>query len=144
MAVASLVVLPSLLSDTRDESGSIIYPMLDSASKADIRIHDLAVIRDPYVAIGLVVLIMFVVILLTKMPNREHAGKPVDVKRSLGRLWHNRLYRFGVFTQMFYVAAQIMVWTFIIQYADNLGIDKATAQNYNILAMSLALSEHSL
>lgn len=41
---------------------------------------------------------------------------------------------------MFYVAAQIMVWTFIIQYADNLGINKATAQNYNILAMGLALS----
>ena len=40
---------------------------------------------------------------------------------------------------MFYVAAQIMVWTFIIQYADRLGINKATAQNYNIFAMSLAL-----
>ena len=41
---------------------------------------------------------------------------------------------------MCYVAAQIMVWTFIIQYADNLGIKKSTAQNYNILAMALALS----
>ena len=41
---------------------------------------------------------------------------------------------------MFYVAAQIMVWTFIIQYADNLGINKATAQVYNICAMALALS----
>jgi FHS family L-fucose permease-like MFS transporter len=40
---------------------------------------------------------------------------------------------------MFYVAAQIMVWTFIIQYADNLGIAKATAQNYNIVAMSMFL-----
>ena len=40
---------------------------------------------------------------------------------------------------MFYVAAQIMVWTFIIQYADNLGISKATAQNYNIFAMSMFL-----
>jgi FHS family L-fucose permease-like MFS transporter len=40
---------------------------------------------------------------------------------------------------MFYVAAQIMVWTFIIQYADNLGINKATAQNYNILAMGMFL-----
>lgn len=40
---------------------------------------------------------------------------------------------------MFYVAAQIMVWTFIIQYADNLGISKATAQNYNIVAMCLFL-----
>ena len=32
-----------------------------------------------------------------------------------------------------------MVWTFIIQYANNLGINKATAQNYNILAMSMFL-----
>ena len=41
---------------------------------------------------------------------------------------------------MCYVAAQIMVWTFIIQYADHLGINKATAQIYNIVAMSLNLS----
>lgn len=33
-----------------------------------------------------------------------------------------------------------MVWTFIIQYADHLGIDKATAQMYNIVAMSLSLT----
>ena len=32
-----------------------------------------------------------------------------------------------------------MVWTFIIQYADHLGINKATAQVYNIVAMSLNL-----
>jgi len=41
---------------------------------------------------------------------------------------------------MFYVGAQIMCWTFIIQYAGNLGISKATAQNYNILAMGIFLS----
>jgi FHS family L-fucose permease-like MFS transporter len=40
---------------------------------------------------------------------------------------------------MFYVAAQIMTWTFIIQYADHLGINKATAQMYNIVAMCLFL-----
>jgi FHS family L-fucose permease-like MFS transporter len=45
-----------------------------------------------------------------------------------------------VIAQVFYVAAQIMVWTFIIHYADQLGIDKATAQNYNIMAMCLFLS----
>ena len=32
-----------------------------------------------------------------------------------------------------------MTWTFIIQYADNLGINKAVAQTYNIVAMSLFL-----
>jgi FHS family L-fucose permease-like MFS transporter len=33
-----------------------------------------------------------------------------------------------------------MCWTFIIHYADNLGIPKATAQNYNIVAMIIFLS----
>ena len=40
---------------------------------------------------------------------------------------------------MFYVGAQIMCWTFIIQYADNLGISKSEAQNFNIIAMILFL-----
>ena len=47
MAVASMIVLPNLLSDKRDAAGNIIFPMLSEAEKADIRVHDLAVIRDP-------------------------------------------------------------------------------------------------
>lgn len=140
MAVASFIVLPNLISDTRDASGNIVFGSLDAAEKAAIRTHDLAVIRDPYVAIGLVVLAMFVVIALVKMPRTLKDGESVKASVTLSHLWHNRSYRFGVVAQMFYVAAQIMVWTFIIQYADNLGINKATAQLYNILAMGLALS----
>lgn len=141
MAVASLIVLPNLISDRRDAAGEIIFSGLSEAEKADIRLHDLAIIRDPYVAIGIIVLIMFIVIAITKMPQSgADSGPRASVRESLGRLWKNVEYRYGVLTQMFYVAAQIMVWTFIIQYADNLGIDKATAQNYNILAMALALS----
>lgn len=135
MAVASFIILPNLLSDARDSAGKIIFGSLSAAEKSDIRIHDLAVIRDPYVAIGLVVLVMFIVILLAKMPRTESKGEKVDTSGVLRRLWQNKNYRSGVLTQMFYVAAQIMVWTFIIQYADNLGINKATAQMYNILAM---------
>ncbi|MBQ5374749.1 MAG: MFS transporter, partial [Bacteroidaceae bacterium] len=68
------------------------------------------------------------------------AGEQQDsAKNTLQRLSKNVVYREGVVAQMFYVAAQIMVWTFIIHYADNLGIDKATAQNYNIVAMSMFL-----
>lgn len=140
MAVASLIVLPNLISDRRDAAGQIIFGSLSEAEKAQIRLHDLAVIRDPYVAIGLVVVVMFIIIALTKMPVTDNRGKRVSAPETLGRLWHNAEYRFGVVTQMFYVAAQIMVWTFIIQYADNLGIDKATAQNYNIIAMVMFLS----
>lgn len=153
MAVASMVVLPNLLSDKRDAAGNIIFSTLSEAEKADIRLHDLAVIRDPYVMLGIVVLVMFVVIALIRVPNTNPtnqtnnscnssnscSGNNNSTKETLKHLWSNRVYREGVVAQMFYVAAQIMVWTFIIQYADNLGISKATAQNYNIVAMCLFL-----
>ena len=160
MAVASMVVLPNLLSDKRDAAGNIIFSTLSEAEKAGIRLHDLAVIRDPYVALGLVVLVMLIIIALVKVPttksnltttdltdrtdnsdekNPSNPCNPWSTKKTLQRLWKNKVYREGVIAQVFYVAAQIMVWTFIIQYADNLGISKATAQNYNIIAMCLFL-----
>ena len=144
MSVASLIVLPHLWSDRRDAAGQIIFGTLSEAEKADIRVHDLAVIRDPYVAIGLVVLLIFVIIALTKMPKtqseeQKEMGMAHTTRQTLHNLWHNTIYREGVIAQVFYVAAQIMTWTFIIQYADNLGINKATAQMYNIAAMSLFL-----
>ena len=139
MAVASMVVLPNLLSDKRDAAGNILFPMLSEAEKAEIRLHDLAVIRDPYVALGIVVVVMFVIIALVKVPTNKGQESSVT-KGTLKRLWSNKVYREGVVAQVFYVAAQIMVWTFIIQYADHLGIDKATAQNYNIVAMVLFLA----
>jgi FHS family L-fucose permease-like MFS transporter len=140
MAVASFIVLPNLISDKRDAAGQIVFHGLDQAEKASIRFHDLAVIRDPYVAIGLVVLLMFVVIALTKMPSLKGEDKQGSARISLQRLWKNHIYRCGVFAQVLYVAAQIMVWTFIIHYADRLGINKATAQQFNICAMTLNLT----
>jgi FHS family L-fucose permease-like MFS transporter len=145
MAVASFLVLPNLISDKRNEAGEIIYHTLAESEKATILTHDLAVIRDPYVAIGLVVLCVFVIIALAKMPRvREDEKNTTEeihsVKQTLSNLWNNSIYREGVFSQMCYVGAQIMVWTFIIQYAERLGLDKATAQVYNIVAMSLNLA----
>lgn len=139
MAVASLIVLPSLISDKRDAAGEVVFHGLSEAEKANIRLHDLAVIRDPYVAIGLLVVLVLIVIAMTRMPGTKEKGERDSVRNTFARLWKNRPYREGVVAQMFYVAAQIMVWTFIIQYADNLGINKATAQNYNILAMVMFL-----
>ena len=145
MSVASLIVLPQLISDRRDATGQIIFGSLSEAEKATIRVHDLAVIREPDVASGLVVLAMFIIIALTKMPKTQSEeqkaqGLTHTTSQTLHNLWHNTIYREGVLAQMFYVAAQIMTWTFIIQYADNLGINKATAQTYNIVAMSLFLT----
>jgi len=134
MFVASKVILAALDSDKRNAAGELIFSTLNEAEKAVIRTHDLAVIRDPYVMLGIFVLIMFFIILFTKLPKTEHSGE-VHVGESFKRLFKNRRYMEGVVAQVFYVGVQIMCWTFIIQYADNLGVAKATAQGYNIIAM---------
>ena len=140
MFVASNFILSALESDKRDATGDLIYTTLGAAEKAAIRTHDLAVIRDPYIILGFVVIAMFVVISMAKMPKRADADHTIKTADTFKRLFKNIRYREGVIAQVFYVGAQIMCWTFIIHYADNLGIPKATAQNYNIVAMVIFLS----
>lgn len=64
-------------------------------------------------------------------------NQSVPHREAVSRLSKNMKYREGVIAQLFYVATQIMCWTFIIQYAERLGFTKAEAQNFNIMAMGL-------
>ena len=139
MFVASKFILVALDSDKRNEAGELIFNTLNEAQKAIIRTHDLSIIRNPYVILGFVVIAMLVLISVTKMPKKTKATSYSSAIDSFKRLYKNKKFKEGVFAQMFYVAAQIMCWTFIIQYAGNLGISKADAQNYNIIAMSIFL-----
>ena len=140
MFVASKFILTALDSDRRNEIGELIFTTLNNAEKVIIRTHDLAIIRNPYIILGAVVILMLIIISVFKMPKRTKNNDQGGAIDSFKRLIKNGKYREGVIAQLFYVAAQIMCWTFIIQYADNLGIPKATAQNYNIVAMSIFLS----
>ncbi|WNC72778.1 L-fucose:H+ symporter permease [Thalassotalea psychrophila] len=108
-----------------------------------ITANDLAVIRDPYLAIGAVVILMLVIIAIKKMPRTEEKSTSLDIKGTFKRLLANQNYREGVVAQMFYVGAQIMCWTFIIHYGTEvfmkLGMSEqaaeAKSQMFNIYAM---------
>ena len=138
MFVASRIVLAKLESDTA-QVREVGFSNLDEMTKLSIREHDLDIIRNPYVALGCVVLLVFVIIAIFVKNQNNETKESTNSKGTLKRLFSNKIYREGVVTQLFYVAAQIMTWTFIIQYADRLGIDKATAQLYNIIAMGMFL-----
>lgn len=140
MFVASNFVLSNLESDKHDSNGNLIFDTLPEIDKIAVKTHDLKVISEPYILLGFFVICMFVIIVLVKMPKaQKNTDKQFHFGKSLKRLFSNKIYREGVITQVFYVAAQIMCWTFIIQYAENIGLDKATAQRYNILAMAIFL-----
>ncbi len=137
--VAKEFILDALQSNNRDADGNLIYETLDETAKALVRTNDLLVIRNPYVMLGLFVILMIVLISVVKMPeNREKNGR-LDFFPSMKRLWTNSHFVEGVIAQMFYVGAQIMCWTYIYQYAEVLGIDNATAVNYAYAALILFL-----
>jgi len=102
---------------------------------------DVAIIRNPYAILGAVVLVMFVVFAVKKMPVFTRKGEELHPVETAKRLFKLPRWREGVVAQTFYVAAQITCWTFIIQYAiaNVPGMTLSTAQNYNIAAMGLFL-----
>jgi len=140
MFVAQHFILSALWSDNKNEAGELIYATLQGSEKADWRAHDLMVIRDPYVMLGLVVIVMFLLILFYKMPKNQNSQEGLNFKESIRLLLQNKRYKAGVITQVFYVAAQIMCWTFIIHYAENIGIPFEEAQIYNMIAMGMFIS----
>jgi FHS family L-fucose permease-like MFS transporter len=138
--VAKEFILNALQSNNTDADGNIIFNSLDESAKAVIRTADLMVIRDPYVMLGLVVLGILVVIAMAKMPESKDSNSKVDFKNTMRRLLKNRNFVEGTLAQMFYVGAQIMVWTYIYQYAEVLGISNAEAVNFGYAALLVFLA----
>ena len=93
--------------------------LLNDSEFQAIKESDLSVLIAPYLIIGLIIVAMLL------------------------RIFTQTRYREGVIAQFFYVGAQIMCWTFIIQYGTRLfmsqGMDEKSAevlsQQYNIIAM---------
>lgn len=119
---------------------------LSDAEFAAVRDSDLSVLITPYLYIGLVVILMFIVIKCVKMPVKGDDEHDIHFGKSLKRIISIPRYREGVIAQFFYVGAQIMCWTFIIQYGTRVFMDEGMgekeaevlSQQYNIVAMALA------
>ena len=109
---------------------------------------DLQVLITPYLIIGAVITAMFLVIWLARMPKVQESSKQDGLLPTLKRIFSQKRYRNGVIAQFAYVGAQIMCWTFIIQYGTRVFIGEGMAeqaaevlsQRYNIIAMVIFCS----
>lgn len=116
---------------------------LDDAQFAAVKESDLSVLITPYLAIGIVIFAMFMLILIKKMPHNGDKNHDINFVPTLRRIFSLPHYREGVIAQFFYVGVQIMCWTFIIQYGTPIlmaeGMTEQAAevmsQQYNIIAM---------
>lgn len=138
MIIAQVFVLQALRSD---DYSAEAYNALASTELAAIRENDLSVISIPYLSLGVLVLIIMAIIVFTKIPKTAVEDK-MSLSDSLKKLKANKTYLKGVLAQAACVGSQIMCWTYIFHYVDNLnettGSD-ITATHYNVGAMVLFL-----
>ena len=132
LLVAQQFVLKKLKSDDIADFSS-----LDEASKILIKTSDLLVIRDPYVILGLVLIGVFILFAIIKMPQSKDENVMPDISNTFSALAKDRNYVLGLLAQILYVGAQIMCWTYIYQYAEGIGMDSVSAGYYQMVAFVL-------
>ncbi|WP_292363493.1 L-fucose:H+ symporter permease [Methylophaga sp. UBA1464] len=112
-------------------AATLILPNLHIAEAADralMTVEELQLVQGaelkavmlPYVSMALALLLIWLMILFSKVPQpREAVASSISelhFTQTLKRLMANPHYRFGVIAQFFNVAAQVCAWTFTIQY----------------------------
>ena len=140
LLVAQTFILGSLKSDDLDAQGNGIYETLSSPAKEAVKTADLELIRNPYVALGIFVFLLLVLITFVKMPEDPKNQETSSMWVSIKRIYKKEHFVGGVIAQLFYVGAQIMCWTYIYQYAENLGINNQKAVNYAYAALIIFLT----
>ena len=145
-SLAGMWVAMNFIQARMNPLGTSERAVLPDAEFEALKAADLAVVVKPYVAIGVVIVALLLLMVFTKMPRAVKTGlQDLRLRATIGRLWRNATYRYGVLAQFFYVGAQITCWTFIVQYgtqvfmAEGMGEQAAeiASQRLNIIAMVL-------
>jgi FHS family L-fucose permease-like MFS transporter len=100
-----------------------------------IQADELSAVMGPYVGVAGVLLVIWILIAITKMPKASDTGS-LDFVNTFKRLVKRRNYVWGVVAQFFYVGAQICVWSFTIRYVmQELNLNEADAAWYYRLSL---------
>lgn len=142
-SLLGMFVAMNFIQNKLNEADTEARALMDDATFEAVKESDLSILIGPYLIIGLVVISMLLLIRFTKIPKCGEGSKKIEFLGTLKRIFKLKRYREGVIAQFFYVGAQIMCWTFIIQYGTrvfmNEGMDEKAAevlsQQYNIIAM---------
>lgn len=94
-----------------EEAKAFLIPNTD-------QLETLNIVIFPYLAIGTILVLVWLAILFTRMPRMSEAGE-FHFGEAWERLFRNPNYVFSVVAQFFYVGAQITVWTFTNFYIPN-------------------------
>ena len=144
-SITGMFVAKTFIQARLDPMDTAQRGLLSPAEFEAVKTSDLDILASPYIIIGLVIIMMFVLIALVRMPKNADSKRTIDFIPTLKRIFSIPRYREGVIAQFFYVGAQIMCWTFIVHYGTRLFMSQGMgeqeaevlSQQYNIVAMAI-------
>ncbi|MGO1638442.1 L-fucose:H+ symporter permease [Ancrocorticia populi] len=135
--VASTMILPTL-------DAPVNLAGADDAALREVRATQLRAVMGPYIALGVLLLLILVIIAFQKPPKSmvQAAEKAEDDGQTVGqkmrRLWNSKRYRYGVVAQFFNLSAQVCCWTYILQYVQQT-MDGSLQLGAQLLQVSLLI-----
>ena len=123
--LAALLILPKVSPATAEQRAAMSHEALLATQSAELK-----AVMGPYVALGLLYILLAVMIgrvKVTERPVESAAGESGGPGR-LMRLLRNKRYSFGVVAQYFNVSAQTCIWTYTLHYVTSaLGVSDEVA-----------------
>ncbi|MBN1181459.1 MAG: L-fucose:H+ symporter permease [Bacteroidales bacterium] len=96
----------------------------------------LNIVIFPYLSVAAILVVVWILIALTKMPRMSDTGGEIHIFHTFKRLFKNTNYVFAVIAQFFYVGAQITVWTYTNFYIpEQLHVTPEVALRYHTGAL---------
>lgn len=109
--------------DTTDSASRSRLMVNDPSRFEAIKAHDLDILVQPYLYIGIIILVLLVAIVLTRMPKAASDREQKSMWKAYGQLLRMKTYRQGVIAQFFYVGAQTVCWAYIMYYGHHVFSD---------------------
>ncbi len=134
--LGKIYILSHLNSASEEERNNMSAEVLDQ-----IQSEELNAVMGPYVAVAVLLILLWIVIYIVKMPKASDASQDLKVGNTIKRLVKNKKYLLGIVAQFFYVGAQIGVWSFTIRYVmQELQLDEQNASNYYLASLVLFMA----
>ncbi|WP_034235974.1 L-fucose:H+ symporter permease [Arenibacter certesii] len=131
--LGKVYILSHLNSASAEERAS-----MDSEKLDIIQSEELNAVMGPYVAVAIMLILLWVLIYFVKMSKASDASQDFNIIPAVKRLVKNKDYLAGIVAQFFYVGAQIGVWSFTIRYVMNeLQLNEEQASSYYLASLIL-------
>lgn len=128
--IARLYVVDRLDTKIGADSGTLMASLAPERKQQIIE-HDFNIVSIPYIILGIVSLGIMLIFIFLKIEGKGKVPDKLSLKETFSKLLSNKNYYEGVLAQFFYIACQIMVWTFIYQYVTNINTHRAADEQLN-------------